>query len=171
MNAITFADKTIFPFTTVNKTDFYNVLDVYLDGIFNPLFVDNKEIIAKEGIHFEFQNGKIIPNGIVYNEMKGIEGEALTRVNLLARKALYKNSAYAYFSGGLTKEIKKVRSEEISDAYYKTYFPSNMAFIVSGPVDITRYLTVLDTYIAKYSFKEPVKFNYANIELKNIKIN
>lgn len=166
MNAITFADKTIFPFTTVNKTDFYNVLDVYLDGIFNPLFLDNKEIIAKEGIHFEFQNGKIIPNGIVYNEMKGIEGEALTRVNLLARKALYKNSAYAYFSGGLTKEIKKVRSEEISDAYYKTYFPSNMAFIVSGPVDITRYLTVLDTYIAKYSFKEPVKFNYANIELK-----
>lgn len=166
MNAITFADKTIFPFTTVNKTDFYNVLDVYLDGIFNPLFVDNKEIIAKEGIHFELQNGKIIPNGIVYNEMKGIEGEALTRVNLLARKALYKNSAYAYFSGGLTKEIKKVRSEEISDAYYKTYFPSNMAFIVSGPVDITRYLTVLDTYIAKYSFKEPVKFNYANISLK-----
>lgn len=55
MNAITFADKTIFPFTTVNKTDFYNVLDVYLDGIFNPLFVDNKEIIAKEGIHFELQ--------------------------------------------------------------------------------------------------------------------
>lgn len=39
--------------------------------------------------------------------MKGIEGEALTRVNLLARKALYKNSAYAYFSGGLTKEIKR----------------------------------------------------------------
>ena len=41
-----------------------------------------------------------------------------------------------------------------------------MAFIVSGPVDITRYLTVLDTYIAKYSFKEPVKFNYTNISLK-----
>lgn len=166
MNAITFADKTIFPFTTVNKTDFYNVLDVYLDGIFNPLFVNNKEIIAKEGIHFELQDGKIVPNGIVYNEMKGIEGDQNACINLASRKALYQNTPNCYFAGGLTKKIRKVSPNEILSSYYQTYYPSNMTFIVSGNVDINRYLLTLDSYISKYEYKEPIHINYSECLVK-----
>lgn len=170
MNAITFADKTIFPFTTVNKTDFYNVLDVYLDGIFNPLFLKHEEVIYKEGIHFEFQNGKIIPNGIVYNEMLGVEGDANSKINLAIRRHIYQGSPYSYFAGGLTDEIRTVNPKMVCDYYLKSYYPSNMSFVVSGPVDINRYLELLDSYIAKYSYKKPIMLNYLNINVARHKI-
>ena len=161
MNAITFNDKTLYPFTTVNQTDFYNILDIYLDGIFNPLMLENTKIIAKEGIRFEIQNGKIIPNGIVYNEMKGIEGDQNACINLASRRVLYQNTPNCYFAGGLTKKIRRVRSSEILSSYYQAYYPSNMTFIVSGNIDINRYLLTLDSYISKYEYRDPIHINYS----------
>lgn len=162
MNAITYNDKTLYPFTTVNQADFYNILDVYLDGIFNPLMLQNEQIIAKEGIHFEIQKGKIIPNGIVYNEMKGIEGNQNACINLASRRVLYQNSFNSFFAGGLTEKIRTVNASEVISSYYKAYYPSNMTFIVAGDVNIERYLSVLDTYISKYEYREPISINYYN---------
>lgn len=36
MNAMTGPDFTLYPFATQNKTDFYNLLSVYLDAVFKP---------------------------------------------------------------------------------------------------------------------------------------
>jgi len=37
MNAFTASDWTMYPFSTQNKKDFYNLMDVYLDAAFFPL--------------------------------------------------------------------------------------------------------------------------------------
>ena len=37
MNAMTGADYTFYPFATPNAKDFYNLMQVYLDAVFNPL--------------------------------------------------------------------------------------------------------------------------------------
>lgn len=36
MNAFTSSDFTMYPFSTTNKQDFYNLLGVYLDAVFFP---------------------------------------------------------------------------------------------------------------------------------------
>jgi Zn-dependent M16 (insulinase) family peptidase len=36
MNAMTYADRTAYPFATTDEQDFYNLLDVYLDASFFP---------------------------------------------------------------------------------------------------------------------------------------
>ena len=38
MNALTASDWTLYPFATCNRTDFYNLMGVYLDAVFFPLF-------------------------------------------------------------------------------------------------------------------------------------
>jgi len=37
MNAFTASDWTMYPFSTQNPKDFYNLMDVYLDAAFNPI--------------------------------------------------------------------------------------------------------------------------------------
>lgn len=34
LNAMTFPDKTVYPFATPNETDFKNLMDVYLNAVF-----------------------------------------------------------------------------------------------------------------------------------------
>lgn len=36
LNAMTFPDKTMYPFASLNEQDFMNILDVYLDAVFAP---------------------------------------------------------------------------------------------------------------------------------------
>lgn len=36
MNAMTGPDYTLYPFSTPNKADFYNLMGVYLDAVFRP---------------------------------------------------------------------------------------------------------------------------------------
>ena len=117
--------------------------------------LSSEEVIYKEGIHFEKKNEKIIPNGIVYNEMLGVEGDANSKINLAIRRRIYQGSPYSYFAGGLTDEIRTVNPKMVCDYYLKSYYPSNMSFVVSGPVDINRYLELLDSYIACLLYTSP----------------
>ena len=76
MNAFTASDWTMYPFSTQNRKDFYNLMDVYLDSVFSP----NLEGLSfrQEGHRFEVEDdsqdpdsNKLVYKGVVYNEMKG----------------------------------------------------------------------------------------------------
>ena len=74
MNAFTSSDWTAYPFATLNKKDFDNLLGVYLDSAFFPN-LDSLDF-AQEGHRLEFKDKKNIKSeleikGVVFNEMKG----------------------------------------------------------------------------------------------------
>ena len=76
MNAFTGADWTAYPFASLNRKDFENLLDVYLDAAFFPL-LDPLDF-AQEGHRVEFAGTgdddpapALVYKGVVYNEMKG----------------------------------------------------------------------------------------------------
>ena len=54
MNAMTGPDYTLYPFATQNKQDFYNLLSVYLDAVFNPLLSKEILIILKKVLNHFF---------------------------------------------------------------------------------------------------------------------
>ena len=51
LNAMTFPDKTVYPFATPNETDFKNLMDVYLNAVFCPLAMVDRGVFEQEGWH------------------------------------------------------------------------------------------------------------------------
>lgn len=74
LNAMTYPDKTIYPVASYNDKDFKNLMETYMDAVFNPNIYDEKKIFLQEGWHYELENkdGELTYNGVVYNEMKGV---------------------------------------------------------------------------------------------------
>ena len=102
LNAITYPDKTCYPVASRNAKDFKNLVDVYLDAVFNPIVYEKKNIFYQEGWHYEIKNvdDDIKYNGVVYNEMKGSYSSIYTIIFDELFKYLYPDTTYAHSSGG-----------------------------------------------------------------------
>ena len=72
LNAMTFQDKTMYPVSSRNDKDFYNLVGIYMDAVLHPLAVKSPNAFYQEGWHYEMdENGKLSYKGVVLNEMKG----------------------------------------------------------------------------------------------------
>lgn len=156
LNAMTYPDKTVYPVSSENDKDFYNLTDVYLDAVFNPTVRHKREILDQEGWHYEMDGDKITGiSGVVYNEMKG----ALTDPDEIVYddfiSYLYKNSPYEYESGGDPADIYKISYDEFVKFYDSHYHPSNAYIYFYGDLDIDFYLDHLDKeYLSNYDYKD-----------------
>ena len=127
LNAITYSDKTVYPVSSRNEKDFYNLMHVYLDAVFYPnIYVDDK-IFRQEGwrYHIEKNTDDIIYNGVVYNEMKGALSSPLSQVVRKIEETLYPDNAYAFESGGDPKFIPELTYEQFINTHKTLYHPSN----------------------------------------------
>lgn len=156
LNAMTYPDKTVYPVSSENDKDFFNLTDVYLDAVFNPAVVNKKEILDQEGWHYEMDGDEITGiSGVVYNEMKGAltDPDELVYNDIISH--LYKNSPYQYESGGDPAEIYKLSYDEFVDFYKNHYHPSNAYIYFYGDLDIDFYLDHLDKeYLSNYDYKD-----------------
>lgn len=155
LNAMTYPDKTVFPVSSENDKDFFNLTDVYLDAVFNPRVVNTEEIFLQEGWHYEIKEDDSLDiSGVVYNEMKGALTDSDTIIYNDIVKYLYKNSPYEFISGGDPFEIAKLSYQEFIDFYQKYYHPSNSRIYLYGDMDIDFYLEYIDKeYLSKYEYK------------------
>lgn len=152
MNAFTASDWTMYPFSTQNRKDFYNLMDVYLDSVFFP----NIEELSfrQEGHRFEIEDNsqdpdsyKLVYKGIVYNEMKGAMSspdQVLTR-NLL--KALYPSTTYKHNSGGDPVVIPTLTYDQLVAFHGRHYHPSNAFFYTYGNLPLTEHLNFITNKI------------------------
>lgn len=156
LNAMTFPDKTVYPVSSENDKDFFNLTDVYLDAVFNPRVLEKEEIFMQEGIRYEISDdGKIELSGVVFNEMKGALSDPDTIIYSDITEKLYKNSCYEYNSGGDPFEIAKLKYKDFIDFYKSFYHPSNSSIYFYGDMDIDFYLDYLDkNYLSNYDYKE-----------------
>ncbi len=154
LNAMTSSDFTVYPVASTNDKDFQNLCDVYLDAVFNPLLPSKKEIFLQEGKHFEVnaESKEILGfNGVVYNEMRGMEGSADFHVMNGSMKALFKNTPYQYESGGLPLAIADLEYDELCDYYHRHYNASNSVIFLYGDIDEEKLLSYIDDeYLSKY---------------------
>ena len=154
MNAFTSSDWTAYPFATLNKKDFNNLLGVYLDSAFFPN-LDNLDF-AQEGHRLEFQEknnpeSEIEIKGVVYNEMKGAMSSITSQLWHGMSKHLYSSSTYKHNSGGDPENIIDLSHEDLVNFHQKHYHPSNATFFTFGnldPLEIQSYIkeNVLDNF-------------------------
>ena len=166
LNAMTYPDKTMYPVSSCNDTDFKNLMDVYLDAVFHPNLYNKREIFMQEGWHFETdENGKILINGVVYSEMKGKSSSPDSNVFDEILTAMFPDNAYGLCSGGDPRSIPDLTYEEYIDFHKKYYHPSNCFIMLYGNVDVCERLEYLDReYLSEYDIKSPIPPIPAQVE-------
>lgn len=161
LNAMTYPDKTIYPVATTNEQDLYNLMDVYLDAVFNPAIYTKPTIFEQEGWHYELdlpenaegegdasstslREGTLRYNGVVFNEMKGALSDPMSVLDDAVNAALYPDTAYAHESGGDPRAIPSLTYEQFLDTHARHYNPSNSYITLYGDLDVDRALAFLD---------------------------
>lgn len=157
VNAMTFSDKTIYPVASTNQKDFRHLMGVYLDAVFQPLFIEDPQILAQEGWHYHLEDPEddLIYKGVVYNEMKGAFGSPERQLYQQISAQLYPNSIYRYESGGDPAEIPGLTQKDFVAYHQKYYHPSNSLTILYGDLDIEVAFEDLEEYFSNSG--EPVE--------------
>jgi presequence protease len=151
MNAMTGQDSTSYPFSTRNRTDYYNLLEVYLDATFFPRIT--RETFLQEGWRFEFEDGDdpsttLKYKGVVFNEMKG--GMATPVYVLYYRgigPALFPDLTYRFNSGGDPLHIPDLTHEQLQAFHARHYHPSNAYFYTYGNMPLEPRLAAIEKHV------------------------
>ena len=157
LNAMTYPDKTVYPVASCNDQDFKNLMDVYLDAVFNPNITKYEEIFKQEGWHYELpgMDDELKINGVVYNEMKGAYSSPDEVLSSQIYRSLFPDNTYSKDSGGNPEYIPKLTYEAYLDFYHKYYHPSNSYIYLYGDMDVVERLEWLDKeYLSLYDYKK-----------------
>ncbi|ADP97995.1 insulinase family protein [Marinobacter adhaerens] len=137
MNAFTSSDWTAYPFASMNRKDFDNLLSVYLDCVFfsklDPLD------FAQEGHRLEFDKPEdpstdLVYRGVVYNEMKGAMSSPTSQLWQNLSSHLFPTTTYHYNSGGEPDHIVDLSYDDLLQFYRHHYHPSNAIFATYGDI-------------------------------------
>lgn len=158
MNAFTASDWTMYPFSTQNTKDYFNLLDVYLDAAFFPKL--DELSFQQEGHRLEIEGDlntddpdrfRLAYKGVVYNEMKGAMSSPDQVMVRSIQKELYPSTTYHYNSGGDPADIPSLTYQQLKDFHRRHYHPSNAFFYTYGNVPLSESLTAIeDTVLRKF---------------------
>ena len=174
LNAMTYPDKTVYPVASCNDQDFKNLMDVYLDAVFNPNITKYEDIFKQEGWHYELtgKDDELKINGVVYNEMKGAYSSPDEVLSSQIYRSLFPDNTYSKDSGGNPEYIPKLTYEAYLDFYHKYYHPSNSYIYLYGDMDVVERLEWLDKeYLSLYDYKKvnsEINKQPAFDEIKNV---
>ena len=147
LNAMTFPDKTVYPFATPNETDFCNLMDVYLNAVFCPLAMVDSAVFEQEGWHRD-ADGTV--SGVVYNEMQGALASPDAQLQNALQRAMFPDTAYGFVSGGDPASIPALTYEKYQRVYRRHYSADNCCITLYGKMDMADKLARLDKdYLSK----------------------
>ena len=141
LNAMTFPDKTVYPFATPNETDFKNLMDVYLNAVFCPLAMVDRGVFEQEGWHRD-EDGTV--SGVVYNEMQGALATPDAQLQNALSRAIFPDTAYGFVSGGDPASIPALTYEKYVRVYRRHYSADNCCITLYGKMDMAEKLAFLD---------------------------
>ena len=154
LNAMTFPDKTVYPISSRNDKDFFNLMDIYLDAVFHPAIYHKPEIFRQEGWRYESPNAEPVYQGVVLNEMKGAFSSPQTLLEKAMNELLFPDNCYRFVSGGDPERIPDLSYEQFLAMHRTYYHPSNARISLVGSVDLDQALEKLDSFLRDYERRE-----------------
>ncbi len=137
LNALTFADCTLYPICSCHAEDYFNLASVYWDAVFNPLL--HYQSFQQEAWHYELErrrdgSAKLGLNGIVLNEMSAAYTELENVLERHVFAQLLPDTPLAFDSGGHPEHIPGLSYDEFLK-FHKTHYQISQAkIIVSGNI-------------------------------------
>ncbi len=155
LNAMTYADKTMYPIASCNEKDFLNMMDVYLDAVFYPNIYQQKGIFLQEGWRYEKQGDTIGATGVVFNEMKGALSDPESRLAGCIAQSMFGQTTYGFESGGDPQAIVDLTYDDFLDFHRKYYHPSNAYLYLYGDMDFMHCLQhINEEYLEAFTVSE-----------------
>lgn len=154
LNAMTGSDFTTYPVASMNDKDYFNLMHVYLDAVFNPNLYTDPKILQQEGWHHELASKEddVVYKGVVYNEMKGAFSNPSRELGYQINKILFPDNTYGVSSGGYPKTIPQLTQKAFVNFHKKYYHPGNSYILLYGNADLDKELQFIDTeYLANYN--------------------
>lgn len=157
MNAFTASDWTMYPFSTPNARDYYNLADVYLDATFFPLLEPlsfkqeghRLELLTPNG-NQDSDDWELGFQGVVYNEMKGAMSSPPQVMARSLLKALYPDTIYRFNSGGDPAVIPDLTFEQLQAFHRQHYHPSNASFYTYGNLPLQPHLEFIEQTVLQH---------------------
>lgn len=137
LNALTFADCTVYPICSCHEKDYFNLAAVYWDAVFHPLL--HYHSFRQEAWHYEVRQNndgrvKLGLNGIVLNEMSAAYTEL---ENVLERgifSQLLPDTPLAFDSGGHPEHIPNLSYDKFLQFYHRHYQIAQAKIIFTGNI-------------------------------------
>ena len=160
LNAMTFPDKTVYPASSLNETDYFNLMAVYGDAVFFPLLT--KETFMQEGHRLEFdKNGKLQFQGVVFNEMKGDYSSLNNVITTYMTESLFPDASYSHDSGGEPTTIPELTYEKFKEFHKIYYHPSNCKLFLCGNISTKKQLDFInEKFLSAPEFAENSEFKF-----------
>ena len=155
VSAITGPDFAVYPFSSVNKKDFYNLLDLYSESLFNPMF--RRVDFLNEGWRLEFTsvtnpNTRIKLRG---SAMQDARNNAIYQERVLqeeVQRKMFQDTVYQYSAAGRAQEMTGLEFEALEEYYRQKYHPSNLTLYSYGDMDPRHHQEFLmKNHFVKYS--------------------
>ncbi|MFH1981432.1 MAG: insulinase family protein [Pseudomonadota bacterium] len=152
MNAFTASDWTMYPFSTQNAKDYYNLMDVYLDAVFFPKldalsFMQEGHRLEVEDDGVPGKDARLVYKGVVFNEMKGAMSSPDQVMAQSLTQALYPDTTYRFNSGGDPAAIPELTHEDLVAFHHRHYHPSNAFFYTYGNLPLEEHLRVIEARV------------------------
>jgi len=145
MNAMTYADRTAYPFASTDRNDFFNLLDVYLDATFFPRL--DYLSFCQEGWRHSIKEGNLSYQGVVFNEMKGAFADPSQALHSGVTQALLTGTTYAVIAGGDPLSIPDLSHEALKAFHATHYHPSQAVFMSAGPISADDIQERINTHV------------------------
>jgi presequence protease len=143
LNAITYPDKTLYPASSVNEHDYFNLMSVYGDAVFRPLL--SEWTFMQEGHHLFFNPvGKLEISGVVYNEMMGAYSSLDSYAGFWSVKSILPGTPYEFDSGGDPECIPDLSWQDLKDFHRAWYSPANCRIFLAGNIPTEKQLAFLN---------------------------
>ena len=143
LNAMTFPDKTVYPASSVNERDYFNLMSVYGDAVFSPLLAE--WTFHQEGRRYEpKEDGSLSLTGVVYNEMKGNYSSMDSIAGDWAFRAVFPGTVYDHDSGGDPDEIPSLSWERLKAFHKLRYTAANCRVFLCGNIPTEKQLAFLE---------------------------
>ncbi|XP_048577548.1 presequence protease, mitochondrial isoform X1 [Nematostella vectensis] len=143
MNAFTASDFTMYPFSTQNSKDYFNLLSIYLDAVFFPRLRELdfwQEGWRMENEDLSASSSALTFKGVVFNEMKGALSTPESVFVTQAQKLLLPSHTYSHISGGDPLHIPDLTWEQLKKFHATHYHPSNARFYTYGDIPLEEHL-------------------------------
>lgn len=165
MNAMTATDNTMYPESSLSEDQLYVYVDFVMDGVLHPLVVSDERAMMREAYRYELtdRDAEITLSGTVYSEMLG----ALS-MNQRHLYDLYKlmdpGSYMATNTGGDPDVIPTMTQADLQEFHSTYYQPSNALIVLTGELDLPRFLALIDgDYLSAYD-AQPVEITDENAQ-------
>lgn len=150
LNAWTFPDKTVYPASSVNEHDYFNLMAVYGDAVFRPLLSEwtfMQEAYRLELLPAEAGGGsgeeRLSITGVVYNEMKGAYSSIDRYTGHWSIRGVLPDTPYAFESGGDPEQIPELTWDGLREFHRTRYAPGNCRVFLAGNIPTEKQLAFI----------------------------